>query len=1102
MSDGAISDSKRLWRILQRRTTLFEESETKDQRSDTATLKVWTWVQDDSSLISAAEILHDQIMVRPPHIWTAATSSNVSTHTTAIPLEPILTWGIVSVIATRLADEGKNHAEGYQSMLPWHLHEVLIDANLSLSTFLQYFCSLFDRVVLDPCLRETVTNTREQFILVTLLYGKYEFFWSLMTENATSKGKEEQERQDLLFKAGWLTFLIAKRKASVEYTGLGQLYLLLVASVHLVITKLRNSSVEAEVVAALSSLGTCPTDPYKISNQTNRGLVKGYTPCVDSELSEAQTEKDVLACLCASPKVDIKAVERASQQLEFIVLELKSQEILRSPKSELDALNPILAVFENQVLPNNVHNLSEFYMKMYLGKASTLDERFYLDALARAVLLPKRSSSRVEANAGTTEPRNVKMTDSQWESPRQVRAPARSGRPPTSPMPSVASQGQGWYSPPPVCNRTGTSTPGARSSTIFSSPLHPAQTPITAAVEINNWIRVNMSNSYHPDNPVFERLHHYFGKCSTDGDDGSDPSIYIAEILETLIGKLFNARKSQWTSSRRRSIDLTRSLEKLSPSRKQRKLNTGDSSSIQSEESSQSYADQTYSEVDGGLLKKKEYAKTLFYHVLQSMLIAEEARLQTSNFTWLLRNNVFLSAMFACSLEVILKAHSLITLSFPFLLEHLEVNVFDFGLLLESFVKHVPKRLPCALKRHLRDIEQMIMASMAWESSSGLYRALASVSHKGEEAQVTGDHTQSIHTLDASCPSPALVRPAVSPEGTEGKRSDLTSRHITITSHGLHVFFRKVFALAASRIYRLGTMLGLEPKILNQVWTAVKECLTYHHELVKDRHVDHIILCSLYGVCKVNLIKPEVTFRRVIEVYKKLQTPHWAIHRPGTTGSTASDIIRHIRLVDASTSSKSSTAPRESVPRGDIIKFYNKCFIAAMKVFLLQFQLQDKQEKMADAVIVDHSLPLIRSMNEDGSRESASTCDADVVAEAAATAVQMVMLGKVKTTDTTQMRELTAPGSPERNCVMKAASIEALPVSVQHSSPQRVPSSNVYMSPLQQSRLQHHRNRMTPRSHALYAFGESPARDLALINRAVNPVVRSASTKVSKSRET
>ncbi|CCI46735.1 unnamed protein product [Albugo candida] len=1098
-------DSKRLWRILQRRPTLFENSEINDQRSDTITLKVWAWVENDSSLISAAQELYDQIMVRPPHIWTATTSSNVPALATTNLTEPSVTWGIVSVVAARLADEGKHHVEGCQNLLPWHLHEVLIDANLSLSTFLQYFCSLFDRFVLDPCLRETVTNMREQFILVTLLYGKYEFFWSLMTENGPSKGDKDQGRQDLLFNAGWLIFLIAKRKASVEYTGLGQLYLLLVASVHLVITKLCNPSVEAEVVAALSSLGTCSAERDKMSAHTTKGSSKSQHSRVDNELAGAQTGKDVMACLCASPKVDVQSVERASQQLEFIVLELKSQDILSPPKSELDALNPILAVFDNQVLAENVSNLSDRYKKTYLSKASALDERIYLDALARAVILPRRSSLKADSKAETIAEgavtRNVKMVDFQWESPRQVRGPARSGRPPTSPMPSVASQGQGWFSPPPVSNRTGSSTAGTRSDTIFSSPLHPAQTPITAAVEINNWIRTSLSNSYHTGNPAFERLHYYFGASSTDNNTSSGPSAHIAEILEALIGKLFDARKSQWTSSRRRSIDLTRSLERLSPSRKQRKLNTGDSSSIVSEDSSQSYTDQNYCEVDGSLLKTKEYAKTLFYHVLQSMLISEEARLGICDFTWLLRNHVFLSAVFACSLEVILKAHSLITLSFPFLLEHLEVNVFDFGLLLEIFVKHVPKRLPCALKRHLRDIEQMIMASLAWESRSGLYAALASVSHNIEETQANCDRGQPVRMTDASCLSSALVMPIASAEDIEGKRSGPTSRHVTITSHGLHVFFRKVFALAASRIYRLGTMLGLDPKILNQVWTAVKECLTYHHELVKDRHVDHIILCSLYGVCKVNLIKPEVTFRRVIDVYKKLQTPHWAIHRPGTIGSTASDIIRHIRLVDASASSNSSAAPRESVPRGDIIKFYNKCFITAMKVFLLQFQLQDKQDKMADAVIKDHSVPLIRIADEDGSRDSASTCDADVVADAAATAVQMVMLGKVTTTDSTDRRKLTTPGSPEQNHAFKTANIEALPVSVQHSSPQRVPASNVYMSPLQQSRLHHHRNRMTPRSHALYAFGESPARDLTLINRAVNPVVQTGSKKVSTIRE-
>ena len=38
---------------------------------------------------------------------------------------------------------------------------------------------------------------------------------------------------------------------------------------------------------------------------------------------------------------------------------------------------------------------------------------------------------------------------------------------------------------------------------------------------------------------------------------------------------------------------------------------------------------------------------------------------------------------------------------------------------------------------------------------------------------------------------------------------------------------------------------------LVQVWTTAKYILEHHVELMRNRHLDQIILCTVYGVCKV-----------------------------------------------------------------------------------------------------------------------------------------------------------------------------------------------------------------------------------------------------------
>ena len=158
-----------------------------------------------------------------------------------------------------------------------------------------------------------------------------------------------------------------------------------------------------------------------------------------------------------------------------------------------------------------------------------------------------------------------------------------------------------------------------------------------------------------------------------------------------------------------------------------------------------------------------------------------------------------------------------------------------------------------------------------------------------------------------------------------------------------------------------------------------------------------------------------------------------------------------------------------------------------------------------------------------------STSDAECIARAASEAVQKLFQSHGNSTDI-HVRRSAPPSTPPHSIrsgrrsssfasspavsalqMFTSAEVQTLPVAMNQTSPKRGECSNVYMSPLQQVRLDR-RSQLTPRSHALYAIGESPARvrsplfwlrystgcsqqsllhhlqDLALINRAVNTV--------------
>lgn len=71
-----------------------------------------------------------------------------------------------------------------------------------------------------------------------------------------------------------------------------------------------------------------------------------------------------------------------------------------------------------------------------------------------------------------------------------------------------------------------------------------------------------------------------------------------------------------------------------------------------------------------------------------------------------------------------------------------------------------------------------------------------------------------------------------------------------------------------SWLYVHGSAMAPESCLFGQVYTMVSHVVSEHTCLLYGRHLDQIILCALYGVCKVNQLK-QITFKDIITHYKK-----------------------------------------------------------------------------------------------------------------------------------------------------------------------------------------------------------------------------------------
>lgn len=64
-----------------------------------------------------------------------------------------------------------------------------------------------------------------------------------------------------------------------------------------------------------------------------------------------------------------------------------------------------------------------------------------------------------------------------------------------------------------------------------------------------------------------------------------------------------------------------------------------------------------------------------------------------------------------------------VSLTFPAVLERLQLKAFDLCKLIETFVRHEPS-LPRELKRHMFSIEEKMLEALAWERGSSLFPKL------------------------------------------------------------------------------------------------------------------------------------------------------------------------------------------------------------------------------------------------------------------------------------------------------------------------------------------------------------------------------------------
>ncbi|XP_075957312.1 retinoblastoma-associated protein isoform X1 [Anarhichas minor] len=331
----------------------------------------------------------------------------------------------------------------------------------------------------------------------------------------------------------------------------------------------------------------------------------------------------------------------------------------------------------------------------------------------------------------------------------------------------------------------------------------------------------------------------------------------------------------------------------------------------------------------------------LYYKIMEAMLKSEEKRLSVQNFSKLLNDSTFHTSLLACALEVVMATYgessfktggynhsgssdSVDTdLCFPWILDVVELPAFDFYKVIESFIKAEPT-LSKDIVKHLETCENLIMERIAWRTDSPLFELLKQEHGGGAADQVETpasfsqplQHNHTAADLYLSPMRPGLrVLPPESPPTPGSQASSQPSAQPAgqtpqlPKSNSLSLFYKKLYRLAYTRLQILCSyLLSSHPELEPIIWTLFQHTLQHEHELMRDRHLDQLMMSAMYAICKVKSV--DLRFKTIVTAYKNM---------PNTNQET----FKHVLITEGHYDS--------------IIVFYNQVFMQKLKTNILQY---------------------------------------------------------------------------------------------------------------------------------------------------------------------
>uniref|UniRef100_A0A669B4G2 Retinoblastoma-like protein 1 n=1 Tax=Oreochromis niloticus TaxID=8128 RepID=A0A669B4G2_ORENI len=165
----------------------------------------------------------------------------------------------------------------------------------------------------------------------------------------------------------------------------------------------------------------------------------------------------------------------------------------------------------------------------------------------------------------------------------------------------------------------------------------------------------------------------------------------------------------------------------------------------------------------------------------------------------------------------------------------------------------------------------------------------------------------------------------------------------------LALFFRKVYHLASVRLRDLCVKLDISSDLRGKIWTCFEHSLVHCTDLMKDRHLDQLLLCSIYIISKIT--KETHTFQDIMKCYRSQPQANSHVYRSVLLRRTPREQVADENMEVDPVSEKTNQHSGDlncsqsggEEERGDLIQFYNTVYVLKMKSFALRYATSDNR---------------------------------------------------------------------------------------------------------------------------------------------------------------